>query len=68
MTTSAAMKDLKTAVKEAIRETFEERPNWLHEALAVVLEDVALARAISEGRKSKRVSRAEIIAILEGKQ
>jgi len=37
----------------------------LHEVFAEVLEDLALAEAIREGQQSERVSRDEILDILE---
>jgi signal transduction histidine kinase len=56
---------LKQALKEALTETLQEQRDLLHEVFTEVLEDFALAEAIRAGRKSKRATRKEIMAILE---
>jgi hypothetical protein len=56
---------LKKLIKEAIIEVFEERGDELHDLIAdVILEDMALARAIKEGESSERASREEVFDIL----
>ena len=62
-----AADEFKTVVKDALRETLEEQRDWLHEIVAEVLEDFALARAVSEGLKTKRASRTEVFRILDRK-
>ncbi len=59
---NAAFKEI---LKEALAETLEEKRGLLHEFFAEVLEDLALAEAIREGQQSERVSRDEILGILE---
>ncbi len=58
---------LKKLFKEALVETLQEQRELLHEVFAEVLEDIALAEAIREGRQTEAVSREEIFRILEGK-
>lgn len=55
---------LKTLLKAAIVEVLEERRDLVQDALADAVEDIALARAIKAGSRSKAVSRAEIFKIL----
>ena len=45
-----------------------EKNEALFEALAEILEDIALVNAIREGEESEFVSRDEVFAILEGVQ
>jgi len=59
--------ELKQALKEALTETLYEQRELLHEVFAEVLEDFALAEAISEGRQTERVKRDEVFDILKGK-
>jgi hypothetical protein len=56
---------LKDLVKEAILELVQERRDELEEILARVIKDLALARAIEEGKATETVSKAEILQILE---
>lgn len=51
---------LKDALKAALVEVLEERPDLLRDVLAEVIEDIALARAIQEGEASGLVSREEV--------
>lgn len=57
---------LKNLLKAAVVEVFEERKDLLHEAVADALEDVALARAIEEGERTKTVTRADVFSVLDG--
>lgn len=57
---------LKTLFKEAIVEVLEERRDLLREAFEEALEDVGLANAIEEGRRTREVSRDAVFSILEG--
>ena len=51
---------LKEALKAALVEVLEERPDLLRDMLAEVIEDIALARAIQEGEASGLMSREEV--------
>ena len=53
-------RQLKEALKAALVEVLEERPDLLRDVLAEVMEDIALARAIQEGEASGLVSRDEV--------
>jgi hypothetical protein len=67
MQSSMNQEQLKDVIKTALIEVLEERQDLLHEAIEVALEDIALARAIKEGAKTKPVRREEVFKILEGK-
>jgi hypothetical protein len=56
----------KTLFKQAVAEMLAENNELLYEALAEVMEDFALARAIQEGEKTETVSRDEIFQVLAG--
>ena len=56
---------LKDALKSAVIELLEERPDLLRDVLAAVLEDVALVHAIQEGEASGPVSRDEVFRLLD---
>lgn len=56
---------LKEALKEALVETLHEQRGLLHEVFAEVLEDIALAEAIREGRQTDRVEHKEVFSALE---
>ena len=56
---------LKEAVKQALIEVLQERPELFSEVVAEALEDVALARAIRAGESSDSVSRDEVMKSLE---
>lgn len=58
---------LKQAVKEALAETLHEQRELLHEVFTEVLEDLALAEAIREGRKTKKVAPGEVFRLLRAK-
>jgi len=55
-----------TLFKQAILQLLEEKNEALLEALAEVIEEIALVNAIREGEESDIVSRDEVFAILEG--
>ena len=63
--TSADETQLKNALKLALIEVLEERPDLLRDVLAEAMEDVALVRAIQEGEASELVSRDEVFRALE---
>ncbi len=58
--------ETRTLFKQAITEMLHERNEALYAALAEVLEDMALLRAIEEGEETAEISRDELFAILEG--
>ena len=57
---------LRQMIKQALTEALDERRDLLHDVLTEVLEDLALIEAIREGRRTERVSRADVLAELEG--
>ena len=57
--------DTKKLLKQAILEIIQEKNEIFYEALAEVLEDIALAKAIAEGEKSEAISRSELFRLLE---
>jgi hypothetical protein len=57
--------DTKKLLKQAILEILQEKNEIFYEALAEVLEDIALAKAIEEGEKSEVISRSELFRLLE---
>ena len=57
---------IKNLVKEAILELVREQREVLYDALAEVIEDLALAQAIKEGESTEAASRAEVLKVLEG--
>jgi hypothetical protein len=58
--------DLRPLLKELLREMFTQERDLLAELIYEVMEDVAMARAIAEGKDSENVERDEIFALLEG--
>lgn len=58
---------LKTLVKEAVEEVFEEKNDILYKLIEEVIEDMGLIRAIKEGEKTELVDREQVFKILEGK-
>jgi putative heme iron utilization protein len=56
--------DLKRAVKAALTEVLEKRPDLVREAVAEALEDIGMIRAIEEGLRSGRATRDEVFAVL----
>lgn len=58
--------DLRPLLKELLREMFTQERDMLAELIYEVMEDVAMARAITEGKDSENVERDEIFALLEG--
>ena len=59
--------DLKRIFKSALIEALEEKKDLFNDLFREVAEDVALAKAIEEGEKTKKVSRSEVFAVLEKK-
>ena len=58
--------DLRPLLKELLREMFTQERDMLTELIYEVMEDVAMARAIAEGKDSENVERDEVFALLEG--
>jgi hypothetical protein len=56
---------IKDLMKAAILEIFQERRDLFQDLIAEALEDIALVKAIDEGRDSEPVSREAIFEILE---
>lgn len=56
---------LKDLMKTAILEIFQERRDLFQDLVTEALEDIALIKAIDEGKDSQVVSRDTIFAILE---
>jgi len=54
---------LKQAVKDAVAESLREHRDLLHDVFTEVLEDIALAEAIREGRQTGFVDREEVIRL-----
>jgi hypothetical protein len=59
---------LKQALKEALTETLLEQRGLLREVFAEVLEDIGLAKAIQQGRKTGTVSRDAVFRTLRDKR
>ncbi len=59
----SALKDL---IKTALIDVLETRRDLMQEIVEEAIEDLAFSRAIDEGMKTKKVSRDEVFAILEG--
>ena len=59
---------LKNSVKEAIVELLHEEPALFQNMSVEALEDLALLRAMEEGRKTKLVPREKLSKLLKGKK
>ncbi len=58
---------LKQVFKEALVEMLEEKQNLFHDIVVDAMEDIALNRAINEGKKSGTATKKEVFDILEGR-
>lgn len=56
---------LKDALKAALVEIWQERPDLLRDVLAEVLQDFALTRVIQQGDTGERVTREEVFQALD---
>jgi hypothetical protein len=56
---------LKALLKQALIELLEEKNELLYDAIAEVVEDIGLAKAIREGEASPLVSREKVFEVLE---
>ena len=59
---------LKSLVKSALVEALEERKGVLRELIEETMEDIALARAIKEGERTRKARRKQVFAVLEGER
>ena len=59
---------LKELLKVALTETLQEQRDFFAEVVLEILEDVALAKAIKEGKETELVSRDTIFEILRSNQ
>lgn len=50
------------ALRQMLKQALDERCDLLHDVIAEVLEDFALAEAIREGQQTERVTRDEVFA------
>ncbi len=67
-TTTIEEGKLKDLIKAALIEVLETRRDLMQEIVEEAMEDFAFSRAIGQGMESKKVSRDEVFAILEGKE
>jgi hypothetical protein len=56
---------LKALLKQVLIELLEEKNELLYDAIAEVVEDIGLAKAIKEGEASPLVSREKVFEALE---
>jgi hypothetical protein len=68
MSRSTQEAQLKKTIKEAFAESLHENRELFQELIKEVLEDIALARAMEEGRKTKLVPREKVMELLRGKK
>jgi len=61
-------KKLRGIVKSALADAFKENRELMQDIVQEALEDIAIARAIEQGLKTKSVSRKKVFSILEGGQ
>ena len=61
-------KKLRSIVKSAIADAFEENRELMQEIVHEAMEDLAVARAIKQGLRTKSASRKKVFSILEGEQ
>ena len=57
---------LKQIFKEAVEEVLEDKKDLFYDLFQEIIEDIAMERAIMEGRDSENVDKSEILKILEG--
>jgi Asp-tRNA(Asn)/Glu-tRNA(Gln) amidotransferase C subunit len=56
---------LKALLKQALIELFEEKNELFYEALAEVIEEIGLVKAIREGQAGPSVDKARVFEVLE---
>jgi hypothetical protein len=59
---------VKKLFKEALVETLHEQRELLHDVLFEVLEDMALAAAVREGRQTEKTTRDAVFKALEDRE
>ncbi|MDX6559343.1 MAG: hypothetical protein QOF72_2392 [Blastocatellia bacterium] len=59
---------LKELLKSAVLEVLDERREFVKEIVEEAIEEMALARAISEGLATETILREEVFAVLESRQ
>ncbi|MDX6402880.1 MAG: hypothetical protein QOH41_2381 [Blastocatellia bacterium] len=59
---------LKELLKSAVLEVLDERREFVKEIVEEAIEEMALARAISEGLATETIPREEVFAVLESRQ
>lgn len=57
--------DLKPLIKEIINEMIRDNKEEIKKLISEAIEDIALANAVKEGRKSEYVSEKKILKILD---
>ena len=62
---SLSSTQLKEVIKAALIEILQEQRGLLYELITEVMEDMALVKAIDEGKDSEPVERSEIFSMLE---
>jgi len=65
--TSIDEEQLKTLLKTALVEIIEEKKDFFRGLLEEMLEEIALVRAIEEGRQTENISREEVFRVFEDK-
>jgi spore coat polysaccharide biosynthesis protein SpsF (cytidylyltransferase family) len=60
-------REVKDLFKQAFLELIQEQRSLFYDLFAEVIEDIALARAIEEGKSTEKISREEVFQILEGR-
>ncbi len=60
-------KKLKKMMKAAFKEALHEERKLVYDVMAEVMEDIALSRAIDEGKRTKIIGQEEIFEILGSK-
>ena len=58
-------KKLKQLLKSALREAIHEERTLFYDLLSEIIEDIGLAKAIDEGKKTRRVRKEDIYKILK---
>lgn len=59
---------LKNLMKSAFGEALEENRELVGEIVGEAIEEIALARAVEQGLKTKPIPRAQVFSLLEGKR
>ncbi|MBI4546428.1 MAG: hypothetical protein HY707_00500 [Ignavibacteriae bacterium] len=60
-------KKLKRLLKSAMREAIHEERTLFYDLISEIIEDIGLAKAIDEGKKTKKVPKEEIYKILRAR-